>query len=237
MMHAPSLPRCCSPLQAHWPLPCALDGVYLRSTRFDPNLVESLDFERWGLEQPHGVSKRQAEFLAGRLCAHEALRELTGTPAFPAVGPEREPCWPAGVVGSITHGAGWAGAVVASANQWQGLGLDVEKMLSSARADRLASEILTSAEMAHLDTLEPEQRALQVTLTFSLKESLFKALFPVVRRRFYFHDAELTFQDSNGQASLRLLADLSADWCKGREIPGQFSRFEDYLISLVNIAR
>lgn len=236
MSHSPPLPRCCSPLCDHWPLPRPLDGVYLQSTRFDPALLQREDFARWGLEQPHGVSKRQAEFLAGRICAHEALRQLTGTPGFPTVGSEREPCWPTGVVGSITHGAGWAGAAVASADQWQGLGLDVEKVLSDARAERLASEILTSAEMERLASLDARQRALQITLTFSIKESLFKALFPIVRRRFYFHDAELVFQDSDGQARLRLLTDLSTDWYESREVPGQFSLFEDYLISLVTVS-
>ena len=33
-----------------------------------------------------GVAKRQAEYLAGRLCAREALRRVTGQPGVPAVG-------------------------------------------------------------------------------------------------------------------------------------------------------
>ncbi|MBW6166357.1 4'-phosphopantetheinyl transferase, partial [Pseudomonas aeruginosa] len=33
------LPSFCTPLDDHWPLPVALPGVQLRSTRFDPCLL------------------------------------------------------------------------------------------------------------------------------------------------------------------------------------------------------
>ena len=231
------LPACCSPLLDHWPLPRALPGVEMLSTRFDPRLLDVEDFHRWGIPAPDAVSKRQTEFLAGRLCAHEALRRATGVASIPAVGEDRAPCWPAGVVGSITHGAGWAAAVAARAEQWRGLGLDVERLLASARADRLAAEILTPRELEGYGDLDDTQRALRVTLTFSIKESLFKALYPLVNKRFYFQEAELIHQDGNGQARLRLLNDLSQEWKSGVELEGQFAQFEGYLLSLVSIAR
>lgn len=236
MTHQPPHPLCCSPLLDHWPLPRALPGVQILSTRFDPSLLDVEDFSRWGIPMPNAVSKRQAEFLAGRLCAHEALRRATGVASIPAVGEDRAPCWPAGVVGSITHGAGWAAAVVARSEQWRGLGLDVERILPTARADRLVGEILTPRELEGYSALDDTQRALRVTLTFSLKESLFKALYPLVNKRFYFQDAELIHHDGNGQARLRLLSDLSEEWQHGAELEGQFARFEGYLLSLVSIA-
>ncbi|RRV16013.1 4'-phosphopantetheinyl transferase family protein [Pseudomonas saudiphocaensis] len=233
----PPHPVCCSPLLDHWPLPRALPGVQMLSTRFDPSLLDIEDFQRWGIPAPQAVSKRQTEFLAGRLCAHEALRRATGVASIPAVGEDRAPCWPAGVVGSITHGAGWAAAVAARAEQWRGLGLDVERLLASTRADRLAGEILTPRELESYGDLDDSQRATLVTLTFSIKESLFKALYPLVNKRFYFQEAEVIHHDDNGQARLRLLNDLSQEWKSGAELEGQFVQFDGYLLSLVSIAR
>lgn len=231
----PRHPACCSPLSEHWPLPRALPGVHLLSTRFDPELLDPEDFDRWGLPAMAAVSKRQTEFLAGRICAYEALRRVTGVPGIPAVGEDRSPCWPTGVVGSITHGAGWAAVVAARSDRWRGLGLDVEKLLPVSRADRLAAEILTPRELEGYATLTDAQRALRVTLTFSIKESLFKALYPLVKVRFYFQEAELIHHDADGHARLRLLTDLSNEWQTGAELDGQFVQFDEYLLSLVSI--
>ncbi|TCD23863.1 4'-phosphopantetheinyl transferase superfamily protein [Pseudomonas sp. IC_126] len=231
----PQHPACCSPLSEHWPLPHPLPGVHLLSTRFDPELLDPEDFNRWGLPAMAAVSKRRTEFLAGRICAYEALRRVTGVPGIPAVGEDRSPCWPTGVVGSITHGAGWAAVVAARSDHWRGLGLDVEKLLPVTRADRLAGEILTPRELEGYAALDDSQRALRVTLTFSLKESLFKALYPLVKTRFYFQEAELIRHDADGHARLRLLSDLSDEWKAGAELEGQFVQFEDYLLSLVSI--
>jgi len=235
MNDQPPYPRCCTPLTEHWPLPQALAGVRLLSTRFDPELLDPEDFSRWQIPPQKGVSKRQAEFLAGRMCAREALRGLTGTAFVPPVGEDRAPRWPTGVVGSITHGAGWAGVTVARQQEWAGLGLDIERLLTPERADRLAGEILTPRELDIYFPLNESERAQLITRTFSLKESLFKALYPLVQQRFYFQDAEVLDATQQGIARLRLLIDLSATWRNGAEFDGQFATFDDYLLSLISI--
>ena len=235
MNRSPRHPACCTPLQDHWPLPFALSGVRLLSTRFDPDRLDPEDFVRWGIPPMKAVNKRQTEFLAGRICAYEALRTTTGVPSIVAVGEDRAPCWPSGVVGSITHGAGWAAVVAARTEQWRGLGLDVERLLPATRAERLAEEILTPWELQRWAELDETQRALRVTLTFSIKESLFKALYPLVKTRFYFQEAELIHQGADGRARLRLLNDLSDEWKTGTELDGQFAQFEDYVLSLVGV--
>ncbi|PAU60166.1 4'-phosphopantetheinyl transferase family protein [Pseudomonas indica] len=230
-------PACCSPFDSQWPLPQALPGARLVACLFQPDMLMAEDFLRCGIEAPasiqRSVAKRQAEFLAGRLCAREAMRGLGGPAVVPALGEDRAPQWPTGFSGSITHGKGWAAAVVAQQSDWRGLGLDVEQLLTETRAERLAGEILTPAE---LQRLRPGQTALQVTLTFSLKESLFKALYPLVGKRFYFEDAELLDWQPDGTARLRLLCDLSDDWCRGVELEAQFATFDEYLLSLVAVS-
>ena len=234
------LPACCTPLDAHWPLPDPLPGTVLLSTRFDPALLIADDFQRSAVPPPasiqRSVAKRQAEFLAGRLCARAALQQLDNLDCVPAIGEDRAPVWPQHISGSITHSSGHAAAIVGHKAQWRGLGMDLENVLSLERAERLAGEILTAAELQRMAMLPREQHALLVTLTFSAKESLFKALYPIVQKRFYFEHAEVLEWSENGQVRLRLLTELSGEWCHGKELVGQFAVDGEQLLSLVAIS-
>ncbi|WP_025854133.1 4'-phosphopantetheinyl transferase [Pseudomonas sp. CHM02] len=233
------LPACCTPLDAHWPLPEPLQGAVFLSTRFDPSLLTASDFQRSAVPPPasiqRSVAKRQAEFLAGRLCARAALQQLDHLNYIPAIGEDRAPVWPAHISGSITHSTGHAAAIVAHKAQWRGLGMDLENVLSLERAERLAGEILTADELQRMAALPREQIAQLVTLTFSAKESLFKALYPIVQTRFYFEHAELLEWSDSGQFRLRLLTDLSGEWCHGKELVGQFALNDGQLLSLVAV--
>lgn len=234
MTFSSPLPPCLSEPSERWPLPLALSNATLNSARFDPALLQATDFAACGIAPVRGVAKRQAEYLAGRLCARQALLRLTGLPGVPAVGEDRAPQWPAGVVGSITHGDGWAAALVGQADTWRGLGLDTELLIPAERAGRLAEQILTPAELRRLPGT-PEEQAWLTSLTFSFKESLFKALYPLVRQRFYFEHAELLDWTPGGAARLRLLEGLGPDWPAGSLLEGQFVCEGERLLTLVAI--
>jgi len=144
--------------------------------------------------------------------------------------------WPAHISGSITHSTGHAAAIVGHKAQWRGLGMDLENLLSLERAERLAGEILTAQELQRMADVPRAQIALLVTLTFSVKESLFKALYPIVQKRFYFEHAEVVEWSEAGHVRLRLLTDLSSEWCHGKELTAQFAVNEGQLLSLVAIS-
>ena len=80
--------------------------------------------ERAGLGR--AVEKRRREFAAGRACARRALARLEIADAVLPIGPDRLPAWPAGIVGSITHCAGYCGVAVARRGSILCLGLDAE---------------------------------------------------------------------------------------------------------------
>ncbi|NBF02691.1 4'-phosphopantetheinyl transferase superfamily protein [Pseudomonas sp. Fl5BN2] len=235
----PPLPACCTPLDASWPLPQALPHTLWLSTRFNPGQLTMDDFQRSGIEAPpsiqRSVAKRQTEFLAGRLCARAALRQLQQLDWVPPIDTDRAPIWPAHICGSITHSSGRAAAIVADKQHWQALGMDLETLLSEERAAKLAEQILTPAELQRRDQLTAKQQALAVTLTFSIKESLFKTLYPLVRKSFYFEHAEVLEWSPEGQVRVRLLTDLSEEWHHGRELLGQFAVEGDQLLSLIAI--
>jgi enterobactin synthetase component D len=234
------LPACCTPLDAHWPLPEPLPGTVFLSTRFDPTLLAADDFQRSAVPPPasiqRSVAKRQAEFLAGRLCARAALQRLDHLDCVPAIGEDRAPVWPRHISGSITHSTGHAAAIVGHKAQWRGLGMDLENVLTLERAERLAGEILTADELQRMANLPRDQIALLVTLTFSVKESLFKALYPIVQKRFYFEHAEVLEWSQAGHVRVRLLTDLSDEWCHGKELEGQFAVNEGQLLSLIAVS-
>src|ERR1700751_317644 len=72
------------------------------------------------------VSKRRNEFVTVRHCARVALGELGIPPAPILKGDKGEPCWPDGVVGSLTHCTGYRGAVGGGAAAVRSGGIDAE---------------------------------------------------------------------------------------------------------------
>lgn len=178
------------------------------------------------------ATKRLAEFVAGRRCAREALHLLTGHAVSPGMAEDRSPLWPSGIVGSISHAGDQAIAVVGDAGRYLGLGIDLEKPLGETEAQEIAPSILTDKERRIFgDTVD----AFTVCLAFSAKESLYKALYPLVRRQFFFEAAELVEWRADGQARLRLAETLTADWPAGTEISARFCQFQGYLLTEVAI--
>jgi len=222
------LPGCCSAPIELPPLSEELATLEMLCCLFDPTQVDlERDALRLGAQPPdnlrRAVAKRQAEYLAGRLCAREALRRLSGIVAVPGHSSEhRGPVWPSGHVGAITHSHGWAAAVAGRQQDYLGVGLDVESLLEPAKALRLADQILTPAELERLAPLDEAQQAFAITLAFSAKESLFKALHPQVQQMFFFQDAEILEHRPTGSFAIRLLLDLSPRWQAGVQVEGHF---------------
>ncbi|MCC4264135.1 4'-phosphopantetheinyl transferase superfamily protein [Oceanimonas baumannii] len=221
--------------ESHWP---HLAGTTLVTSRFHPVALTEADFVRQGIPFPPGlqqaVPKRRAEFMAGRLCAGEALWKLSGQRQIPAMGPARAPCWPSGFTGSISHSDTHAAALVARSQDYDALGLDIEPCLTDEKATALIPALLTANEQARL-TSPSSRLGYTVTLVFSLKESLYKALYPLTGRHFYFEDAEITAL-GNGRARLRLLTHLNEHWPAGTQVNALYCRHGEQLMTQVAIA-
>jgi 4'-phosphopantetheinyl transferase EntD len=132
------------------------------------------------------VPKRVHEFAAGRQCARRALAELGFVDVSIPVALDRQPLWPPGVVGSITHTAGLCAAVVAEDTRLAALGVDTE--LSGAVKPELWRTICVADESAWIGALAPGERAAAVTLLFSAKEAFYKCQYPLVGERLDFSD-------------------------------------------------
>jgi len=140
------------------------------------------------------VPKRQAEFVAGRLCAMEALRAAGCIDVVPpGIHADRSPVWPEGFVGSITHAEGFASAAVAPCSRVRGIGIDSERIMNEATAAETAAVIVSEAEQSILLESGPNgiSRAQRVTLVFSAKESVYKCLYPLTGLPLDFLDLSL----------------------------------------------
>jgi 4'-phosphopantetheinyl transferase EntD len=149
------------------------------------------------------VGKRRREFGSARNRAREALSRL-GVPPTPILPGERgAPQWPDGVVGSITHCAGYRAAVVARARDLLTVGIDAEP--GGVLPDGVLNHVSLPAERAMLGELSAAAPGVSwERLLFSAKESVYKAWFPLARRWLGFEDAEITI-GTDGTFGARLL--------------------------------
>jgi 4'-phosphopantetheinyl transferase EntD len=152
----------------------------------------------------HCAEKRIQDFAAGRACAHRALREL-GIHDFSVLsGEQREPIWPAAIVGSITHTSGYGAAVVARQRDLRSVGLDCEVV--DAVDEELWSRICTPAEIERLAQLPPGERGQQAALIFAAKEAFYKCQFPLTRQWVGFEDVVIEPLDwPRSTGSLRII--------------------------------
>ena len=172
------------------------------------------------------VESRMREFTIARTCARRALLKL-GLPATPILrGPERQPLWPPGVVGSITHGGGYHAAAIAKRSDMVAVGIDAE--IDEALPAGVPAQVIVEQERVWL--AEAPEGIHWDRLFFSAKESVYKAWFPLTGQWLGFEDVALSFDPGERTFSARLLgaSSMTAGWYP-RKFTGRF-RIEQGLI-------
>jgi 4'-phosphopantetheinyl transferase EntD len=152
------------------------------------------------------VEKRRQEFTTARACARAALARL-GLPAAPIVpGLRGAPQWPPGVVGSMTHCAGYRASAIGRAEDMLTLGVDAEPddTLPAGVLDVIASADERSA-LSALAAAAPGPS--WDRLLFSAKESVYKAWFPLTKRWLGFEEAAISISPADGTFAARLLVE------------------------------
>jgi 4'-phosphopantetheinyl transferase EntD len=163
------------------------------------------------------VEKRRLEFTTVRWCARRAMAEL-GRPPAPVLRGERgRPLWPDGLVGSLTHCAGYRGAVLAPSDSFATIGIDAEP--DEPLPDGVFETVTRPAERPRIEALLREHPSVRWDrLLFSAKESVYKAWFPLTSRWLDFEEADLVFDPVAGTFTARLLA--TGARAGGRELTG-----------------
>jgi len=182
------------------------------------------------------VKKRQAEYFAGRSCARHVLLILNAEVTQVLTGDKRQPLWPKNkkgqkLVGSITHSGNIALCIAAKQHEISHLGIDIEYHMEEKLAKEIENTIISAVEqqrLASVDLAFPEA----LTLVFSAKETIFKALFDDVGEHFGFEAAELLSVDiSSCIAKFALTTTIASAWPRGRELDIYFQRFSDHVLT------
>lgn len=230
---------------APFPLPTEKDepqrGLKQCTLRFTLDNFPREAVEAAGIELPFSlrsaVKKRQYEFLASRYCAQLCLEDLGLSPA-PQVGfaLDRSPTWPDGFVGSITHTEGWASAVVGRRSDFLSIGIDIEHRIADATPQMVQHICHDPGESERLRTQLQLSAEEALTMIFSAKETLYKAIYPRVKSFFGFHAAAVE-ADASGLLHISLLTDLNDQLRAGQRWPLQQRRrgedlFETLLIEI-----
>lgn len=164
--------------------------------------------EEAALLSKRAVGGRKQTFRLGRAAAHAALQALDRDEGAILTGPDREPIWPAGVTGSISHIFDLGVALVAPSADTDGVGVDIEE--AGRPTPELEGQVPRPEELAWLDRADSIDRHRLLLALFSAKESLFKAFYPRVGSFFGFEAAALA--PSPGGFTARLVADLDSDY-------------------------
>jgi 4'-phosphopantetheinyl transferase EntD len=151
---------------------CAV--ITLSDEELDGALAALPEAERDAADRLSGVRRR--ELIAGRTAIHALLGG-----AHPVLANERgAPVVPAGLTGSISHKRAHAAAIVAAADHGH-VGIDLEGT-APTKLD-ISRRILTANE--------PRVHGAELLRVFAIKEAIYKAIDPIVRRYVGFQEVEL----------------------------------------------
>lgn len=175
------------------------DSVVVVSTRGDTEGIELFDEEAASVGR--AVEKRRREFTTGRACARSALARLGVSAVAIPSGERGEPVWPTGVVGSITHCAGYRACAVARAEDVLSVGVDAE--VHAPLPEGVLEQVAFGRELAMV--AGPAAGVCLDRVLFSAKEAVYKAWFPLARRWLGFEDVDLTIDAGDATFRARLL--------------------------------
>jgi 4'-phosphopantetheinyl transferase EntD len=212
-------------------------GVFISRCEFNSAYYNRNMFENENILFPpslnNAVKSRQAEYLAGRFVARRAIYKLGFQGVDIPSGKHREPIWPGTVAASIAHTSSSAISVAMLKKEYRSIGVDVENWINPLAVEDIKTVVLQKTEESYLRKCDMEFHKV-FTLTFSAKESLFKALFPSVGYYFDFSAAELTSLSlTSGTFVLTLRQTLTKYLTSGTRFTGHFEFDTQGVTSLI----
>jgi len=173
---------------------------------------------------------RVMQFTAGRVCARRALEKL-GAPGDLAIasGEAREPIWPSGYAGSITHTRAWCAVAVGRRVDFRSIGVDVEP--ATPLKASLVSRVCRPEERVWIE--RAHDAGLLGKVVFSAKEAVYKCQFPITGEYLGFHAVSVVLEDH------RFVAVFERDtgpFRRGESIAGRYL-IEDGLVATACVLR
>jgi 4'-phosphopantetheinyl transferase EntD len=174
---------------------------------------------------------RLNEFALGRQCARDALAQLGVARVAIPVGRFRDPVWPFGYVGSITHCRGLCAAAAARTTSLHdgrgllGIGLDCEP--AAALPQELPGLVCSEDEYAWLAGRRGDHLPWD-RLFFCAKESAYKCVFPTTHLFLEFRELGVHFDPDSSSFEVTL-PDLGPH--QPRSLSGRYSMGDEFLLA------
>lgn len=173
------------------------------------------------------IPARRFEFSKGRAAARQALATLGVSPCAIPVGHQRAPIWPDGYVGSITHSDDICFAVAAQKSEVLALGIDVET----------AVDLPADVRDATLSDREKnDHAAIDYSILFSAKESVYKAFFPVTGEVWGFDDVQIELSATKRRFRA-ILTRKAGPFAAGSQIEGGYDRWSRAVVTVCVVRR
>ncbi|WP_038343275.1 4'-phosphopantetheinyl transferase family protein [Acinetobacter sp. A47] len=162
----------------------------------------------------YALTSRIKEFWAGRLLAEEILKKYFDYHLSITHKTSKLPQWPKGTVGCISHTYDYVIAAVSSESKY--LGIDMEYIVDKNVLEESKNLVLTISEQSFWELKYNKTISFceYFTLVFSLKESLYKAVYPLAKKYIDFLEVtviELDFEKK--EAFLKFNRDI--EYCYG----------------------
>lgn len=192
-------------ISTHHQYPGLIGSLPFNTTFYQDSLFNQLQiiFPSW---LTTATIQRRAEYLAGRYLAGQLLTRYGSQVTEVGRRNGRCPAWPTGFFGSISHTANIALCALHDIDNMGWVGVDIESIMPLTKAQLLQTAIAKKQEWRLLNKLPI---TIAATLLFSAKESLFKAVYPTLKRYFGFHQVELiAFNEEKQQLTFYLSPEI-----------------------------
>lgn len=179
---------------------------------------------------------RRREYTLVRSCARACLARLGHAPVAIPRTAGGAPAWPTGVVGSMTHCAGYAAAAVAAAQRVSAIGIDAEP--DAPLPDGVLDLVATAAERARLPAPHAPDAPCWDRLLFCAKEAVFKAWYPLVGEWLEYAEAEVVLHADAGTLTAQLRRDgMEVDGHPVTLLSGRWTRRRGILLTSVVLTK
>jgi 4'-phosphopantetheinyl transferase EntD len=217
--------------------PLKIPGVVTIGYEYNHSEYSVQLYKKLNIDLPNSIQNsvltRQSEFLVGRYTALEAVRTLGIKIDNISIGRHRNPIWPNGILGSITHTNQKVICSISAGENFSYLGIDLEHIIPLKLLEDIKREIINKDEEQLIKiSSEPYQNVF--TIIFSAKESIFKALYPYVECYFDFSVVEVVSICFNSNSLvLTLTKKLSRELYLGRSFKVHFKKSNMYIQTIL----
>ncbi|MCB0333554.1 MAG: 4'-phosphopantetheinyl transferase superfamily protein [Bdellovibrionales bacterium] len=206
-------------------------------TFFSSPLAETLSLsplpEEQAFIQNFKSESRKRNYLVGRHLSRKALAEFDPSLSlyFIGTGPQNEPLWPKGFIGSISHSNSYACSIVSQQNNTLAVGIDIEP-LDRILGQDISGRICDNTERAWVKE-NPNQETQRLLTVFAAKEAVFKALFPLYQEMFWFDAVSLSWDSAQRRFDAKLLFEPSSFLPEGSVLPIQIMFEQGHVVASI----